>query len=305
AETSENESAEEVETEVSVKAEETVVNPQVIEELESDIAELETQLKEIEQQLDEVEQIDIPAGSILEFGNLSTNGNNITFTITDEKILEALEGYERTMAIDSSFASIEEDAEKNGVRNQATFNIGDKTLNTNTVVVAPHVETKVPERPEEPEPEEKPEQPEGPSEPEEKPEQPEGPSEPEEKPEQPEGPSEPEEKPEQPEGPSEPEEKPEQPEGPSEPEEKPEQPEGPSEPEEQLVKPEASTDSGNKSEELEETNTTSTDKQSEDGAALPDTGETQNNLLYVGSILALLAGGALLFVTRKKKNEDH
>src|SRR5699024_9044812 len=242
AETSENESAEEVETEVSVKAEETVVNPQVIEELESDIAELETQLKEIEQQLDEVEQIDIPAGSILEFGNLSTNGNNITFTITDEKILEALEGYEITMAIDSSFASIDEDAEKNGVRNQATFNIGDKTLNTNTVVVAPHVETKVPERPEEPEPEEKPEQPEGTSEP---------------------------------------EEKPEQPEGPSEPEEKPEQPEGPSEPEEQLVKPEASTDSGNKSEELEETNTTSTDKQSEDGAALPDTGETQNNLLYV------------------------
>src|SRR5699024_2933145 len=189
------------------------------------------------------------------------------------------EGYEITMAIDSSFASIDEDAEKNGVRNQATFNIGDKTLNTNTVVVAPHVETKVTERTEEPEPEEKQEQPEGPSET--------------------------EEKPEQPEGPSEPEEKPEQPEGPSEPEEKPEQPEGPSEPEEQLVKPEASTDSGNKSEELEETNTTSTDKQSEDGAALPDTGETQNNLLYVGSILALLAGGALLFVTRKKKNEDH
>ncbi|WP_035784922.1 DUF7507 domain-containing protein [Jeotgalicoccus psychrophilus] len=283
----EDESAENIETDESVKAEVTVVNPQAIEELETKIAELEKNLEELEQQLAEVEKVEIPSGSILEFGNLSTDGNNITFTVTDEKVLEALKGYEITMLIDSAFSSIDSDAEVNGVINEAVITIGNNTVPTNPVVVAPYVPEKVPERPEEPAPT-----------PEEKPDpKPEVPSEPEEQPEpKPEGSSEPEEKPEaKPEVPSEPEEKQElKSEGSSGSGEQPgPKPESPSETVEQ---PESIPAEQEKAE--------MTPEVSEGNSELPDTGESQNNLLYTGGILALLAGGALLYITRRQKQDN-
>ncbi|MFC7285126.1 DUF7507 domain-containing protein [Phocicoccus pinnipedialis] len=155
-----------------------------IEELKEQISTLKAEIEDIDVQISELkaDNINLKAGSILEYGELVQNGQKIEFKITDKEVIKALEGQSIKMTIKAKFKTIDDDALTNGVDNTATITFDDKPKVTNTVVVYPikeeeptPEEPEVPEKPEEPEVPEKPEKPEVPVKPTPEPEKPKAP----------------------------------------------------------------------------------------------------------------------------------